>query len=314
MSRVDGKAFIFIVGAPRSGTTWLYRMLQTHSRVAAIQQELTVFTYLRFWDAHFHKEKQHIDNGDWRQGAPLLYTEDEFHQGMRTIAEDAYSRVLGQNPTATHIMDKHPAYAMALPLINKLFPRSKIIHIIRDGREVVVSMMSAKRRIGFGEEEIRGASRMWVRNIKEARRHSGLFGPERYMEVRYDELKHHTATSLVQLFDFAGLDNDLQLADGIAKANDIRVKQVSRGDKELNALRDKPDAIWKKKLSLEERWILDRMAGSLLSELGYAQPGWWKLHPMDPVKMQLRIARSRLLNTVGSAWHTWNQPFAEQLT
>ncbi|MCO6483499.1 MAG: sulfotransferase [Flavobacteriales bacterium] len=314
MAYLADKDFIFVVGAPRSGTTWLHQMLLEHPDVAGLESELTVFYYLGLLDKRYADEKYRLDNGHWRQGAPLLYTEEEFRESMRQMALDAYGRVLARKPEATHILDKHPGYAVQLPLINKLFPRCKVIHIIRDGREVVVSMMNTKRKVGFGAGEIKGATAEWFRNIREARANSKEFGPDRYMEVRYEELVAHTQAGLKDLFRFVGLDAPDPIAARIAAANDISVKQVSWGNKELNDLRDKPKAIWQTKLSLEERWVMDRMAGDLLKELGYWTPGWWALSSWDPLRIKLHFARKRILNTLGSAKHTWKTPMAKRLS
>lgn len=226
---------------------------------------------------------------------------------------DAYGRVQAKERQATHILDKHPAYALHLSLMDRLFRGCKVLHIIRDGREVVVSMMSARKRLGFGAGEIRGAARDWAGHIRAARRDGESWGPERYMEVRYEELMDRTPELLSDIFRFAELPITPSEIKRIAEEYAIDNKQVSRGDASLNKLRKTPGAIWKTRLSLEERWILDHMADELLRELGYAETGWWKLHATDSIRMCIRIAKARLLNTAGSAWHTWKQPFAQRL-
>lgn len=310
MSRAAERQLLLVVGAPRSGTTWLHHMLAVHPEVACIQEELTVFTYLAMWERLYQAEKSHSDLGHWRQGTPLLFNEDEFHQGLRTLADTAYARLAQGNPGATHILDKHPNYALHLPLIIQLYPNAKVIHMVRDGREVVVSMMSAKRRIGFGKGEIHGAARHWAGNLLAAREAGAVLGPERYREVRYEELKADAAKGMKDIFNFCQLPATEAMLQRIAVEYDIRNKQVSRGDPGFNALRDKPDAIWKAKLSLEERWTLDRMAGHLLRELNYATPGWWAVKPGDKARMALLNVRRKLMNTLGSAKHTWVQPMA----
>lgn len=307
------KQFIFIVGSPRSGTSWLHTMLREHPQVAAIQAELTVFTYLGHLDHRFQSEKHHLDQGHWQQGAPLLFQEDEFYHSLRSLADEAYSRVLKFNPEATHILDKHPAYALQLPLIYRLYPQCKVIHIIRDGREVAVSMMSAKRRIGFGAGEIRGASREWHRHITQARIAGVSMGLQRYMEVRYEDLVEHTATELERVFAFSGLSLSEDETIRIAQENHIDRKQVSSGDAQLNALRATPHAIWKTKLSLEERWTMDRMVGALLFELGYAEHGWWALNRTDRLKMYFHPFLQRILWSIGNLLHVWRTPVVDRI-
>lgn len=313
MSTTQGKQFLFIVGAPRSGTTWLHRMISQHPLVAAIPEELTVFPYLNRLEVRYQEEKMHMDRGDWSQGAPLLYSEQEFYAGLRSIALDAYTRLQATTPKATHIIDKHPAYALHLALMDRLIPGCRVLHIIRDGREVVVSMMSAKRRLGFGAGEIRGATRDWASHIRAARRDGEPWGPERYMEVRYEELMERTPELLAEIFRFAGLSIAPAEIEHIAEEYAIDNKQVSRGDTSLNELRKKPGAIWKAKLGLEERWIMDRMAGDLLQELGYAEPGWWALKWNDKIQLYLGNIRRRILNVAGSTWHSARMPLAQRL-
>lgn len=296
---------ILVVGAPRSGTTWLHHMLATHPDVASQNEELTIFTYLGIAERRFLNEKHHLDAGHWRQGAPLLYTETEFYQGLRAIAGDVYGRLHAKKPEAKHLLDKHPDYARHLPLVQKLFPNAKVIHLIRDGREVVVSMMSAKKRLGFGAGEIHGASHHWAGNLIAARQAGHLLGPDQYLELRYEDLRSDTVTQLKTAFAFCNLPVTNATVQQIATEYDIKSKQVSRGNTDVNALRNTPDAIWKAKLSVQERWVLDRVAGHLLQELGYAKPGWWAVNPMDRLRMWPYPWAKRVLNTLGSAKHTW---------
>ncbi|MBK7248361.1 MAG: sulfotransferase [Flavobacteriales bacterium] len=313
MTTISDKQFLFVVGAPRSGTTWLHHMLAEHPDVASMEPELTVFSYLHLWEQRFQREKTRQEQGLWRQGAPLLYTEDEFYRGLRAIALDAYERLLKQGPAATHVLDKHPSYALHLPLINRLFPHCRVLHIIRDGREVAVSMMSAKKRIGFGFGEIRGASRNWATHVRAGMAGGDLLGPERYLEVRYEDLVARPGPVLQQVFRFAGLQLKDEDISRIARENALSKMQVSGGDTSLNALRKIPGAIWRTKLNLEERWTMDRMVGDLLQELGHARPGWWAFHPGHKARMALYPAMRRVLNTAGSVLTTWRTPVVKRL-
>lgn len=310
MTRVSDSQILLVVGAPRSGTTWLHRMLAAHPDIASMQAELTLFTYLAYWERRYLTEKNHIERGHWQQGAPLLYTADEFYNALRDTAHDVYARVLEKNLNATHILDKHPDYALNIPLIYRLFPKVKVLHIIRDGREVAVSMMSAQHRIGFGEGKIHGAARHWASNVLAARHGGQLLGPGQYLELRYEELKNDTVRQLHSVFKFCNLQTSDAAVAQIASEFDIRNKQLSRGNADVNTMRAKPDAIWKAKLSLEQRWVLDRVAGHLLAELRYSDPGWWAVKRGDKARIVLRNMGRKSMNVLGSAKHAWRQPLA----
>lgn len=305
--------FLFIVGAPRSGTTWLHRLLAGHPDVAALEVELSLLKYLGDWEVRFQREKRLLGEGRSKHGLPLLYSEEEFLAGSRQLAELGYARAFQDQVKSSHILDKHPGYAFHIPTITRLIPHCKVIHIIRDGREVAVSMMSAARRLGFGADEIKGATRDWARHLRAARTYGKELGPLRYMEVRYEDLMEQPEVQLRQLFAFADLPVEDAAIAQILDAHHISKNQVSGGDTTLNELRESPGAIWRTRLSLVERWTMERMAGDLLNELGYSNRGWWALGPMDRYRMAWYSMVQKVRNTLGSAWHSARTPVVKRL-
>ncbi len=303
------RQFVFVVGAPRSGTTWLVQMLSLHTAVASIPNELTVFSrYMAHWLQQYDMEADNHEQGRWSMGMPMLFERQEFHALMVQMLDTCYARVLQHNPTATHIFDKHPYYSQHIPVIDRLLPQSKFVHIIRDGREVAVSMMSAKDRIGFGAGEIKGAATNWYQCVTQAREQGRLLGPGRYLELRYDELRKDPVTQLTRAFDFCELEIDPVVLKAIADEYHISRKQVSGGNTAVNAIRDKSGEIWKQQLSLEQRYLFDRYAGHLLRELGYAEAHWWALRSSDTLKMKLRPVHHKLRSSLRSLLHIWLTP------
>ena len=308
------KQFVFVIGAPRSGTTWLVRMLTEHRSVASIPKELTIFSrYMAPWVEQYEMELAHHEQGKWSMGMPMLFDRQQFDALLRDLLDRFYGKVLGTNPAATHIVDKHPYYSQHLPVIDRSLPEAKFIHIIRDGREVAVSMMSASRRIGFGAREIKGAATNWFQCVTQARRYGAQLGPQRYMEIRYEALRKDPVKELERVFAFCGLELEGGEVERLADEYHISRKQVSSGDASLNALRDKPGAIWKKKLDLEQRYLFDRYAGHLLRELGYANGNWWAFKAGDRLKMTFHPIRQRLRKTVHALLQIWFSPVIKRL-
>ncbi|MCB0778148.1 MAG: sulfotransferase [Flavobacteriales bacterium] len=286
---VREREYLFIIGAARSGTTWLHRMLSAHPQVASLQDtELTIFTrYLAQPVAQFRKEKAEQEAGSWSLGLGALWTEDRFFEEVRCFLDNVYGSVLATNPRATHILDKHPNYARQLPLIADLLPNARFIHLIRDGREVVVSALSVNKRVGHSAGELAQASRDWRDFVGAARRDGRMLG-NRYMEVRYEELKNGSPEVLGRIFAHCGLPADTDMVARIHSENHISRKQYSSGDASLNTLRVKPDSIWKERLSLTDRYRMHRWAGALLMELGYAGSDWWASSPTDRMWVRFR--------------------------
>lgn len=299
------RQFVFIVGAPRSGTTWLHRMIAEHPLVASVDPELTWFSrYLPPALGNFEREKHHIDKGDWQQGLPILFTPDEFMQGLRELTGIVYERVLRTRPSATHIVDKHPNYANHMATIARMLPDAKFIHIIRDGRDVGASMVSAAKRQHFGAEEARGAAEDWSRFTSNARKSGKEFGAQRYMEVRYETLLKDDGTLLGSVFDFLGLAVEPAEAAAIVARNAFTKKAVSAADPARKA---DPNLTWRDRLSLRERYRFDRVAGPLLVELGYARTGWWAMGPLDRLSIALGIPALRMKRALSAAWAAFRQ-------
>ncbi|HEY1751577.1 MAG TPA: sulfotransferase [Caulobacteraceae bacterium] len=137
---------------------------------------------------------------------------------------------------------KLPETAHVLPVISRLFPQARCIHLVRDGRDVAFSpFLSPKhpfwRKIYFNDDQICSwcghamtqrayrshghvfnAAR-WVNGVTLGRAHGAMLG-ERYLEMRYEALVEDPAGELARLADFLGLEQPAGAFDGL---------EVSRG-------------------------------------------------------------------------------------
>jgi len=111
----------FIIGSPRSGTTILGNLLNCHRQITEWYEPY----YL--WEKYFSVEKNDI----WRK-------EDFSEKTARTIARE-YSLYLHKS-NKDIVIDKSPTHAFNIQIIHKIFPDAKWIHILRDGRDAVLSI------------------------------------------------------------------------------------------------------------------------------------------------------------------------------
>lgn len=311
---LSGARCLFVIGAPRSGTTWLQRMIEAHHSVASIPQELTVFSrYLAPVVEGYQRELDAKQQGRWQQGLPMIWSDEEFYAYVRRALDEVYGVVLKRNPGADLLIDKHPGYCHHLELIDRFLPGSRFIHIIRDGREVAVSMLSARQRLGFGADSIQGCAAEWATSVLDSQGFRNRLGSERYLEIRYDRLLVSPESELQRVFDFCGLKSDDSLTRTIAEENHISRMAVSKGDPEMRRLREMNGQSWSTKLSLRQRFWFDRIAGGLLMELGYAQPGWWVLSPWDRLRMALFPIRVKAIDSMYTLMRIWTAPFARRL-
>jgi hypothetical protein len=188
--------------------------------------------------------------------------------------------------------------------IARMLPQAKFIHIIRDGREVAASMVSAAKRQHFGAAEVRGAAEDWSRFTLNARRSGKEFGPQHYMEVRYEALLKDDGELLANVFGFMGLPVEKSEASAIVARNAFAKKAVSAADPARKA---DPDLTWRDRLSLRERYRFHRAAGPVLLELGYAQPGWWANGPIERLSIAMGMPALRIKRALSAAWGAFRQ-------
>lgn len=136
----------------------------------------------------------------------------------------------------------------ALPLIARLFPRARFIHLVRDGRDVAFSNFNAPdtdrlRKIYFGTDRLqhwRGLpltaaayaaaphlfnAQLWVASVTDARLRGQMLG-ERYREVRYEDLTLRFAETVSELFAWLGLGDAGEVVTRLA--HEVRVDSVGK--------------------------------------------------------------------------------------
>jgi hypothetical protein len=290
------KRMLFIIGAPRSGTSWLQAMIGAHPSVCTTV-ELTLFSkYTAPWIKAWNNESDNIEQGRWVQGLPFLWTEGEFYNFLREFIAKVYERVADPNPNATHILDKHPGYSLYVKDIHKLLPDAQFIHLIRDGRDVVCSMMAARRDMGFGTAAVTESAKVWRQHIQAARDAHSCDG--KYLEVRYEELLSSGKRVLKTVFEFCGLSvGDEELADIVWEHQFDRMKarRQSADERVLTSpshYRKGKIGSWKEDLSPIQRYFFDEIAGDLLVELGYAEKGWWAFSRRQMIALPIFVAVS----------------------
>jgi protein-tyrosine sulfotransferase len=125
----DVRSVIVIGGAARSGTTLLRTILGRHPLIAS-GSETTVFLY-------------RVSSPDWiadRFGweTALIERWQRDSRSQMEFIERFYHAILEQSGKAIWV-EKTPRNVWRFPFIRRRFPLAKLVHIIRDGRDVVCS-------------------------------------------------------------------------------------------------------------------------------------------------------------------------------
>ncbi len=186
---------IIIMGAPRSGTTYLQALISQHPNIF-ITRETRIF----FWA---FRSAVNLPR-DPKQRFIHSYRE-EFEAAIipwtRSFITDFY-RDIGKG--AFFWGDKYPNYAAnshLLQFIRRLYPGTKFIHLVRDGRDVAASLLQMRWAEEYGFE---GAHKNWVRSVVNASEFGRELPAGQYIEVRYEDLVTDGHRVVEELLEFIG--------------------------------------------------------------------------------------------------------------
>lgn len=241
---------IFIVGAPRSGTTLMRSMIDAHPDIFCPAWETGLFV-------HFDE----MLNGDLlkvmrAEGPHFPLSRAELIDWVRRSAEDMMG-LFAAKAGKPRWAEKTPAHVYSMRLIAEAFPDCQFIHMIRNGYEVVRSLQN----MPWAPRQIHWSTSRWTSSIAAGRECGADLGSGRYVEVRYEDLTKRAEPSLRKVCEF--LDEpfaEQMLAFDRAENNSWGATQKPLQDKPLNKHRD---------LGPIERLVFRFKGGSLQRDLGY---------------------------------------------
>lgn len=304
---------IFIVGSPRSGTSWLRTLLAGHPDLAS-PHELHLFErYLvpieRAWGAEEAALQRRLAAG-LSSGAGLvsLLEREDVLAWMGDLVTRVRRAALEARPGASRLLEKTPANARHLELIRRIVPGARFVHIVRDPRRAIASMIEKNRR-PFGEwapgEVLRGTS-LWRAHVGAALRDAR---PEDTILVHYEGLRADVRGNLQRLADFLELPGDVDswlAGDPSAPAHE-RARAVTIGRPLADARFDDPEAARLRRtigesttrtLSPGARWHIESRCAAEMAALGYAPelhtPG--RAQPVRALTSAIELQGRRILH------------------
>src|SRR4051794_2982651 len=197
MSRADSPLagrMIFNVGARRSGTLWLQRVVTAHPDVAAVPSETHLFSH---GIAPLFERFQHGAMGSTEVGR--VYVErDAIVDAVRDLCDTVFAPMLGGR---ARLAERTPVHALHVALIAEVYPDAQVVHIIRDGRDVARSIVAQR----WGPDGVADAACEWRLAVETARAGAPA---GRYVEVRYEDLHADPDRELRRLYGELGLAID----------------------------------------------------------------------------------------------------------
>jgi hypothetical protein len=201
---------IFIVGCQRSGTTLLRLMLDSHPNISCGPE------------TRFLADLAAVMNKGWETVASYGFPLEQWRKRFADLF-DSFQRDYAMSRGKVRWADKTPRYALSLAPIASMFPTCQIVHVIRDGRDVVASH---RDRWGYWSA-IRSVEK-WPRYISAARSAASSLPPERYREIRYEDLVTDTETTLRGLLEFLNEPWDPAVLEHDESPHDVAGQYASR--------------------------------------------------------------------------------------
>jgi glycosyltransferase involved in cell wall biosynthesis len=280
------KAPVFVLGCPRSGTTLLYHMLLSAGNFVVYRAESQVFNLLepRFGDLRIPGNRRKL-LAAWENSSLFTKTGLKADQIERDVMENCenagdFLRIVMESMARKQGVERWaettPDHLLALPRIKQTIPNALVIHIIRDGRDVALSLEKQHWIRPFPWDhgkELLSAAVYWEWIVNEGRRHGQALGGD-YLEVRYEELVANPQATLAEVGQFIGQDLDYGQIQRVGIGSVSRPNSSFGRDQKSGGFH--PVARWKKSLSKQQLTQIEGLIGQTLDALGYereATPG-----------------------------------------
>jgi hypothetical protein len=268
---------VFVVGVPRSGTTWIQRMLAAHPDAWGLLETYMFSRRTGFGALLDPVPRQRGEDFEFPPpGLGRIFDRDELVAELRTIA----GRWLGRGSDGSRfVIDKSPWHVTDLDVIAEVLPEARFVHVIRDGRDVAVSTVSARASwSGFGERSpsaiVREVAGLWSGAMRQREAADVLLG-ERLLEMRYEGARADPAGACASLFAHCGMPHDSETVAGAVQATEFgREDRPHWADWPTRAGRI---GEWRERFGIRDGRSFERIAGAELRETGYeADPRWWR--------------------------------------
>ncbi|HET6329639.1 MAG TPA: sulfotransferase [Holophagaceae bacterium] len=271
----------FVTGVPKSGTTWLGKLLDAHPEISC-KGEACVHAFIKslirisneYNELLASRVGQFSESNDF---PPMKAP--EVHAVARYFIEQRLGVVADPGKASLKLVgEKDPYHIMNLPFLQDLFPEGKVIHIIRDGRSVVVSAWHHNLRITPGVMKTAGfdafmdeAAGRWGTIIRRAHETAHLLG-NHYLEVRYEDLIADASGQLSKILAHLGADSDDAVVQACIEAASFEKLSQGRSQGQEDAqsfFRKGVADDWKNHMTPAQIQRFNARSGGMLEELGY---------------------------------------------
>ena len=305
---------LFVLGAPRSGTSWIQEGIAKHLN-AATTPELHLFSdVVRPVVLAWRKRVKDLDlvldalsrGGQAPEriiGLPAIIDEGDLKNLLRKPLEQIMRRAQEVDASVALLIEKTPSNSLLVPYILDLYPEAWFVHVVRDPRDVVRSLRSAGGgwAKAWAPRSALVGSLMWRAHVCGAR--EAVVAKGRYLEIRYEDARFDSARELSRIDEWISSGRSAQdlevvgMPDLTAKEPQVlvsrRVRQVA-GEGPIAEPADFGDGrAQRAELTPLQCWIVEAICGDVMLTYSYSP------HYRSAIIVQRLIGR--LLNSVSNS-------------
>jgi len=308
------KNLVWVFGFPRSGTTWLALQLLSHNSKSI--NELHIEKHLGSREEQIsHKLVRRIDH---MKKIPSYFFSSRYKETWNYFLKKLIlNRIFAQvRETSKKIIIKEPGGDLgAIDVIADCLPNSKLIILARDGRDVIDSLIDARKTDGFmsefGETAITSENRIsfitsqakfwttYTQKLLELHKSS-----HKVLLVKYENLLKNTFKELKTVYKFLEIKiSDDKIKDIINKYSFEKIPQKQKGTGKF--YRSAKTELWKKNFSPYEKKIMHDIMANTLTKLGYEEFNLSEIQTKS--KITLKETKSSDLHPLSALLKIYNQ-------
>jgi hypothetical protein len=281
------RKLIWIMGSPRSGSTWLMFLLEEPPRITALQEPL-IGTHLGLFASNI------VENGqgtlpagvrlrDLRDDERYFFSERLSHQWGPALRKLILTRFSPHMSLRTkYLVVQEPNGSEGADILMSVLPRSHLLFLVRDGRDVVDSFIDAYQPRAWLDEAfgvgqildgsarhrfIQREAQRWVARTEIVRSAYDKHPPARRLMVRYEDLLADTRKVLGLIYSWLGISPPDDLEERLAARAFSALPDAAKGPGKFN--RAASPGLWRENLSSEEQAMCQEIMGEMLTTLDY---------------------------------------------
>lgn len=301
------RSLVWILGGPRTGSTWLLELLayplspSTDWPAGSTRRPASGVTpralpinepYLGMHLAPIVTAGEDAGSvfaaPDIRARDPSYFLDERWapawrpglrHLVLARLAAQASAARAEHGLEAPLVLVKEPNGSEAAPLIGSTLPRSRILFLLRDGRDVLDSLLDATSSGGWlaggrGSDEdrlafLRRSAALWVHRTRAVQRAVEAHADDLALTVRYEDLRADPLPVLRQIESWLGLEHDgAALSEAVSATSFEAYPAEAKG--RGKPLRLAQPGHWREALSTREQEAVRAVMGETLRAVGYA--------------------------------------------